>query len=112
MWTVVGFVCGSLMFAYWLGRLWLHVDIRDYGDGNPGAGNAWRAGGWRLGLPAALLDYAKAAIPVALAHYGAGIDGWGIVPVALAPVLGHAFSPFMGFRAARAWPPPSASGPD
>lgn len=98
MWTVVGFACGSLMFAYWLGRLRLHVDIRDYGDGNPGAGNAWRAGGWRLGLPAALLDYAKAAVPVWLAHYVAGIDGWGLVPIGLAPMLGHAFSPFLGFR--------------
>lgn len=41
-------------------------------------------------------------MPVALARFGAGIDGWGLVPVALAPVLGHAFSPFLRFRGGKA----------
>ncbi len=39
---------------------------------------------------------------MALARFGAGIDGWGLVPVALAPVLGHAFSPFLRFRGGKA----------
>lgn len=99
-WTVLGFFSGSLMLAYWLGHLVLHADVRTASpDGNPGAGNVWRAGGgWRLGVPAALLDYSKAALPVALAHYGSGVSGWSLVPVGLAPFLGHVFSPFLGFR--------------
>ncbi|MBM4467527.1 MAG: hypothetical protein FJ014_18565, partial [Chloroflexi bacterium] len=56
-WAVLGFVLGSMPFSFWLGRLFAQADIRHYGDGNPGAANAWRAGGWRLGLPASLLDY-------------------------------------------------------
>ena len=102
LWTVLGFLSGSLPFSVWLGRLVARADVRRYGDGNPGATNAWRAGGWRAGLPALLLDYLKGATPVALARFGAGIDGWGLVPVALAPVLGHAFSPFLGFRGGKA----------
>jgi glycerol-3-phosphate acyltransferase PlsY len=101
-WTVVGFVLGSLPFSYWLGRSTLHMDIRGYGDGNPGAANAWRAGTWRLGIPAVLLDYLKGALPVGLARYGAGISGWALVPVALAPVVGHAFSPFLRLRGGKA----------
>ncbi|MGB9777556.1 MAG: glycerol-3-phosphate acyltransferase [Anaerolineae bacterium] len=102
LWTALGFLSGSLPFSVWLGRLVARADVRRYGDGNPGAANAWRAGGWRTGVPALLLDYLKAATPVALARFGAGVDGWGLLPVALAPVLGHAFSPFLRFRGGKA----------
>lgn len=102
LWTAVGFLCGSLPFSLWLGRVVAGVDVRHYGDGNPGATNAWRAGGWRAGLPALLLDYMKGAAPVAVAHFGVRIDGWGLVPVVLAPVLGHAFSPLLRFRGGKA----------
>jgi glycerol-3-phosphate acyltransferase PlsY len=101
-WTVLGFVLGSMPFSFWLGRLLLHTDIRRYGDGNPGALNAWRAGGWRVGVPALLLDFLKGAVPVGLARFRFGVSGWGLVPVALAPVLGHAFSPFLRFRGGKA----------
>lgn len=102
LWTALGFLSGSLPFSVWLGRLIARADIRRYGDGNPGATNAWRAGGWRAGVPAMLLDYLKGATPVALARFGASIDGWALVPVALAPILGHAFSPFLRFRGGKA----------
>jgi len=93
---------GAIPFSLWLGRLSLKTDIRRYGDGNPGATNAWRAGGWHIGLPALLLDYLKGAVPVGLAHFLVGISGWGLVAVALAPALGHAYSPFLRFRGGKA----------
>jgi len=102
VWTLLGFLLGASPFSLWLGRLALNIDIREYGDGNPGAANAWRAGGWRVGLPAVLLDYLKGAIPVGLAHYTVGIAGWVLVAVALAPVLGHAFSPLLRFQGGKA----------
>jgi glycerol-3-phosphate acyltransferase PlsY len=86
----------------WVGRALAGVDIRAYGDGNPGAANAWRAGGWRSGVPALALDYLKGALPVAAAHHLCGVSGWGLVPVALAPILGHAFSPFLRFKGGKA----------
>jgi len=89
-------------FSFWLGQLILKTDIRRYGDGNPGAINAWRAGGLRSGAPALLLDYSKAALPVGIAHQIIGLDGWGLLPVALAPIVGHAFSPFLRFRGGKA----------
>lgn len=101
-WTGLGFLLGAMPFSYWLGRLALETDIRCYGDGNPGAINAWRAGTWRVGLPAMLLDYLKGAVPVGLAHLTFGVSDWGLVPAALAPVLGHAFSPFLRFRGGKA----------
>jgi glycerol-3-phosphate acyltransferase PlsY len=102
LWTGVGFLLGAMPFSYWLGRLFLHADIRAYGDGNPGAANAWRAGKWQVGLPALLLDYLKGAVPVILAQGQADVSGWALLPVALAPVLGHAFSPFLRFKGGKA----------
>jgi glycerol-3-phosphate acyltransferase PlsY len=101
LWTLIGFVLGSLPFSVWLGRLFLKQDVRRYGDGNPGGANAWRAGGWALGLLVVLLDIAKGLVPVLLARAN-GVDGWGLVPVALAPIVGHAASPFLGFRGGKA----------
>ncbi len=102
LWTALGFLSGSLPFSVWLGKLLTRSDIRRYGDGNPGATNAWRAGGWQIGVPALLLDFLKRALPVGLARFWAGVDGWGLIPIALAPVLGHAFSPFLRFRGGKA----------
>jgi glycerol-3-phosphate acyltransferase PlsY len=102
IWTALAFLAGSVPFSVWMVRLLLDDDVRRYGDGNPGATNAWKAGGWRVGLPALLLDYLKGAVPVGLAHFAAGLSGWSLVPVALAPVAGHAFSPFLRFRGGKA----------
>jgi glycerol-3-phosphate acyltransferase PlsY len=102
LWIVIGFVSGSLPFSVWVGRLALRTDIRRYGDRNPGASNVIRAGGWTWGALALLLDYFKGAIPVGVAHFFVGLSGWSLIAVALAPVLGHAYSPFLNFRGGKA----------
>jgi len=94
--SVLGFVLGSFPFSVLLAKL-CGKDIRKIADGNPGATNAWRAGGPKIGVPALLLDFFKGAIPVYLAVW-AGISGWGLVPVIISPPLGHAFSPWLRFR--------------
>ena len=65
---------------------------------NPGATNVLRAGGMGWYLLALMLDITKGALPVGWAAHIAGISGWSLIPVALAPTLGHAFSPFLKFR--------------
>ena len=47
---LLAFLCGSLPFSVWLGRIFCRTDVRRYGDGNPGATNAFRAGGALPGL--------------------------------------------------------------
>ncbi|MBK8048150.1 MAG: glycerol-3-phosphate acyltransferase [Anaerolineales bacterium] len=102
VWIVIAFVCGALPFSYWLGKVVLHVDIRQYGDGNPGAANVWRAGGKWWGVLAILLDAFKGCIPVAFAVHWAGVSGWALVLVALAPIIGHAYTPFLNFQGGKA----------
>ena len=99
---LLAYLCGALPFSVWVGRLALRADIRNYGDHNPGATNVIRAGGWKWGALALLLDCLKGAIPVGIAHFTLGLAGWPLAAIAIAPVLGHAFSPFLGFHGGKA----------
>jgi len=101
-WFVVAFLCGSLPFSVWIGRWRLGLDIRRYGDGNPGTANVFRAGGRVWGVVALVLDFFKGAIPVGLAQWYAGLSGWPLAIVAIAPILGHAYSPLLGFHGGKA----------
>ena len=91
------YLAGSLMFSFWLGKL-KGLDIRNYGDGNPGAVNAFKAGGWLIGILSLLLDYLKGFLPVLFIIRTLNISDMRLVPIAIAPVLGHAFSPFLKFQ--------------
>jgi acyl phosphate:glycerol-3-phosphate acyltransferase len=101
--TIAAFFCGALPFSVWIGRAALRKDIRAYGDGNPGMFNVLRAGGglsWS-GL-VLMLEISKAAVPVGLAAQVLEIDGLPLVLIAIAPPLGHAFSPFLKLRGGKA----------
>lgn len=98
-WAIIlGFIAGSLPFSVWVGHLLLKRDIRQLGDGNPGATNVFRAGNWKAGILALCLDYIKGLIPVATAYWVGGIRDERIILIFMAPLLGHQFSPFLKFR--------------
>ena len=98
----IAFLCGSLPFSVWLGKIFLKLDVRHYGDGNPGAANVFRSGSKIVGSIALILDVTKAAAPVGFSYFNLGIRGIPIFLIAIAPVLGHAFSPFLSFRGGKA----------
>jgi glycerol-3-phosphate acyltransferase PlsY len=102
LFVAAAFLAGSLPFSLWIGRLALGRDVREVGDGNPGATNVLKAGGAKWGALALLLDLLKGAIPVGLANFVFGFEGLALVVIALAPVAGHAFSPFLRFRGGKA----------
>ncbi len=99
---LIAFLCGSLPFSVWAGRLFIGLDVRSFGDGNPGATNVFRAGSKLAGLVVLLLDISKAAAPVGIAYFNLGMRGVPMFLIAVAPVLGHVFSPFLGFRGGKA----------
>jgi glycerol-3-phosphate acyltransferase PlsY len=99
---IVAFLSGALPFSVWIGLLALGKDIRQYGDHNPGTTNVFRAGGRGWGVAAFVLDTFKATIPVGLAYYILGMSGLWMVAVAVAPILGHGYSPFLRFRGGKA----------
>lgn len=98
---VFAFLLGALPFSVWVARL-AGTDPRAVGDQNPGATNALKAGGKWVGLAALLLDVSKAAAPVGLAYQVFGLHGPVMAVIAFAPMLGHAYSPFLRFRGGKA----------
>src|SRR5262245_28734497 len=99
------YLIGALPFG-WLVARWRGVDIFAHGSGNIGATNVGRVLGRRFGLLVFLLDFAKGAIPVAAGlALAARLDPSTPVPpevygvgAGLAALLGHLFSPCLGFR--------------
>jgi glycerol-3-phosphate acyltransferase PlsY len=99
---LTAYLSGALPWSVWLAQRFHQADPRSVGDGNPGAANAFRVGGWRLGFSVALLDFFKAFVPVLIARWGLQLPAEQLFWVALMPTLGHAFSIFLGFRGGRA----------
>jgi len=96
--AVCAFFLGSCPFSVWIGHWLLGREIRDFGDGNPGAANVLRAGGLRAGSLALVLDVGKGVPFVALAYSYFGLPEMSLTAIGLSAILGHAFSPFLRFR--------------
>ncbi len=92
------FWLGACPFSVWIGRWFFGKDIREYGDGNPGAANVFRAGGHKSGYLAVILDIAKGVPFVVLAHSLFGLPEVTVMGVALIAILGSALSPLLRFR--------------
>ena len=99
---VICFFCGSLPFSYWIGLVLAKTDIRTLKDGNPGASNVFRTGHKGLGIFAMVMDFAKGFIPLFILKGYFNPDSAAFVALFVAPVLGHAFSPFLKFRGGKA----------
>ena len=94
---LLAFLLGAIPFGYIIARL-KGVDIRKHGSGNVGATNVARVLGKKYGVAVYLLDFLKGYIPTAIAVKLYGIDSFLTASVGLFAVLGHMFSPFLGFR--------------
>ncbi len=102
----VGFACGSIPMSLLVGKA-KGIDIRTVGSKNIGATNLGRALGTRWFLLGFSLDAAKGLAPVFAAGWLAGVLGdpapdpplaWAWLGVLAACVLGHMFSPLVGFK--------------
>jgi glycerol-3-phosphate acyltransferase PlsY len=96
------FGLGACPLSVWIGWWFLGKDIRDYGDGNPGAVNVFRAGGRKSGFLAVILDTAKGVPFVFLAHSFFKLPEAAVLGVAMSAILGHAFSPLLQLKGGKA----------
>jgi glycerol-3-phosphate acyltransferase PlsY len=97
-WLPAAYLLGAIPSSYLLARWMAGVDLREVGSKNLGATNLYRLLGWKAAIPAGAFDLAKGAVPVALAaRLGVG-PGWWPLAVGIAAVLGHVYSPFVGFK--------------
>lgn len=104
--VAVGYLLGSLPFAYLLVRWKANVDIRTKGSGNVGTLNSFEVTRSRaVGLGVLLLDAAKGVAAV-LAGRAVACDAFASGEVAaVAAVLGHNFPVWLRFRGGRGLAP-------
>lgn len=93
--VLFGYFAGAVPFGVLIAR-WLGVDIREHGSGNIGATNVTRVLGKLPGALVLVLDSTKGALPTWLAIRYSGDPTIVAVTGGMA-ILGHCFSPFLGF---------------
>ena len=93
---LLAYLFGSIPAGVWVARYY-GVDIQKMGSGNTGATNIQRTLGNRPAVLVAAFDVFKGGIAVLIARLS-GIDDLLLGGVALAAVLGHNYSIFLGFR--------------
>lgn len=91
------YLVGGIPWGVVLGRVFKGVDVRQHGSGATGATNALRVLGWKFSVAVFIMDFLKGFLPVALARW-LDSPGWVIGGVAIVSVVGHCWSPFIGFR--------------
>lgn len=98
--VVVAYLIGSIPTGYLIVKTMTGQDIRTVGSGSTGATNVKRVLGKKWFFIVMLLDALKGALPVILAGYIAGGALGGLAPVlaAVAVLIGHSKSIFLGFQ--------------
>jgi glycerol-3-phosphate acyltransferase PlsY len=96
LFILAAYLVGSIPFGFLIARS-RGVDLRAAGSGNIGATNVGRLLGKKIGVLVFLLDFAKGAVPVAVARWFS-LDEWLIVSVGLASILGHVFPIWLRFQ--------------
>jgi len=97
---VLGYFLGSIPTAYIAGRLLKDRDIRQIGDGNMGAQNAFRQLGAKVGVAVGIADAGKGALAILIAQ-AANIPQTAVLFTGVAAVIGHNWPIFAGFRGGR-----------
>ncbi len=110
--VIMGYLIGSVPIGYLLARRQAKVDVTQYGSGKMGATNVLRTAGSKSAAMVAGMDILKGVLAVVLAglivgrgYLVVGNFGFGTlvaqVLAALAAVVGHNWSVFLGFRGGR-----------
>ena len=68
-WMVAGYFSGAIPWSLICSKLISGMDPRNVGDKNPGAANAWKVGGWVVGMTSLILDIGKGLVPILLVFY-------------------------------------------
>jgi acyl phosphate:glycerol-3-phosphate acyltransferase len=101
---LIAYLVGSIPTAYWIGKLFFKIDIREHGSKNMGASNTFRVMGPVWGVIVLVIDLLKGVAAVQLANFvqeTAWLSGekqlWQLL-FGLTAVAGHIFPLFANFR--------------
>ena len=94
---IIGYILGSIPFAYLIARMKKGVDIRDIGGGNAGALNVYRQVGPAYGLAVLATDIGKGALAILIAGWMDLSFNW-VGVAGFAAIVGHNWPVFLKFR--------------
>jgi glycerol-3-phosphate acyltransferase PlsY len=95
--TVLAYVLGSIPFGIVVSKALGLPDPRTVGSKNIGFTNVLRVSGKKAGILTLLGDFGKGWVCAWVAMHWLTVESY-IMVVAFAPILGHMFSPFLGFK--------------
>lgn len=99
LFIVLGYMSGSILFGYLIPKILFKVDtIKNSADSNPGTANSFKLGGVACGIMVLVLDIVKGFVPIFIANNVVEENHFLFSLVMLAPVVGHAFPLFTGFK--------------
>jgi glycerol-3-phosphate acyltransferase PlsY len=100
--ALIGYLLGSIPCGMIVARLYRNVNLTEYGSGRTGATNVLRTLGTGAAAIAFAGDFLKGALAVALVKFLIAPDNaWIEMIAAIAAVVGHTYSVFIGFKGGR-----------
>ena len=97
---IIGYLLGTILMAYILGRLIRGIDIREYGSRNPGAMNAFKVLGPPYGIVTLLFDMFKGVLAIFIAQL-LNVPITIVLASGFAAVIGHTFPFYLKFMGGR-----------
>jgi len=94
--VILAYLLGAIPFGYLIGKR-KGIDIRQHGSGNIGTSNVKRILGKKAAAATLLGDGLKGLIPVLMAR-ALHLDGWWLIAVALAAIIGHNWPVYLKFK--------------
>src|SRR4051794_16827670 len=99
--ALLGYLLGAIPTGMLIARIY-HVDLTAHGSGRTGATNVLRTLGKGAAAVAFAGDFLKGLVAVLLARYLiADGNAWVEFIAAVASVIGHSYSAFIGFKGGR-----------
>ena len=99
--ALLGYFIGAIPFAFVIGKLFFHVDVRKHGSGNPGGSNTGRVLGKKAGLAVMTLDILKVTLVIFLSMM-ISQHSWTVAVGAVSAAVGHCYPVFLRFRGGKA----------
>ncbi|MCL4378095.1 MAG: glycerol-3-phosphate acyltransferase [Actinobacteria bacterium] len=98
LYFILGYLFGSIDFAYLVTYFLTGKNIREIGDKNPGAANVSREIGKRWGILVWLGDLIKGVIPMEIAAHFGITNIILLTVIGIFAIIGHCYPVFMKFK--------------
>ena len=98
---LMGYLIGSVPFAYVIGKVFYGTDVRQHGSGNLGGSNTGRVLGAKAGVAVMTMDLLKVTASYFIATL-ISAHPWAACWGALCAALGHCYPIFVRFRGGKA----------